>query len=375
MRILFVSSETPLFPSGGIATYLEYMVPALKAQGHEVFLFTFRDEKALVAPETTAPFDTDKVHIELYRSEAVHVSYPSRSHDQSVAFYIAARLERVIEDWNIDVVEATDYQAPCMALFQVLQSRAGAEKRLLTTFHHGLSEVIFEADQISYPEWARANNIAERQQMRLSDLVIAPSQASLARLQTLGVHNETRIVREPYVFRSAPARLETVRAEIQYIGRLSIQKGIDKLIFAANILHEVQALRRIELIGRMGHTPFREQDTLKYCRQRLRPELRDKLMLSDFKPREVVLDLLQRGAFSPHLGTAETFSYSCIESIDAGQVPILRHGTAMAEFVPEDMQHHILDEEMRSVRGMQARNPCRCPPTGGAGARALPRDA
>ena len=41
MRILYLSAETPATPAGGIATYLQYMVPAMEAAGHEVFLFTW----------------------------------------------------------------------------------------------------------------------------------------------------------------------------------------------------------------------------------------------------------------------------------------------------------------------------------------------
>ena len=353
MRLLFVSSETPLFPAGGIATYLDYMVPALKAQGHDVFLFTFRDAETFVPPASVAPFDEDNVHIELINDRTVHTQFPSASHFQTVSHYLASRLMQVIEDHDIDVIEATDWQAPCLALFQALQTRAGAERRLFSTFHHGLSEVIFEADQIGYPQWARANGVAERQQMRISDVVIAPSGASAARLTTLGIDSEIRIVREPYAFRNPATTNPPILDQVQYVGRLSVQKGIDKLIYAANVLHSVQPLRRIELIGRVGFTPFREPDIIEYCRKRLRPELRDKLLYSDFKPREVVLDLLQPGAISPHLGTDETFSYACIESIDAGQVPLVRRGTAMAEFFPEDMQHHILDSQMRSVREIQ----------------------
>lgn len=354
MRILFVSSETPLFPAGGIATYLEYMVPALKSQGHDVFLFTFREENGFSSPEKMGPFDEDKVHIEVVRENDVHGQFPSRSHFQSVSFYLANRLESIIDQWDIAVVETTDYQAPCLALFQALQVRKGAERRLFSTFHHGLSEVIFEADQIGYPDWARANNLAERQQMRVSDLVIVPSRASEARLRTLDIQTQTRLVREPYAFRNTAGQEKlTVTHDVQYIGRLSIQKGVDKLIYATNILHSVVPLRRVELIGRVGYTSFREPDILKYLMARLRPELRDRLTYSDFRPREVVLDLLNRGAISPHLGTDETFSYACIESIDAGQVPIVRHKTAMAEFFPEDLHDYILDSEMRSVRGMQ----------------------
>ncbi len=353
MKLMFVSGETPLFPAGGIATYLEYIVPALKDRGHDVYLFTFQKKEAFTPPPTTAPFDADKVHIELICDDTIHTLYPSLSHFQSVSFYLARQLEKRIHEWEIDVVEAADYQAPCLALFQILQSRPQATDRLFSTFHHGLSEVTFEADQIGYPGWARANNLAERQQMRVSDLVIAPSHASKARLASLGVNTTTQVVREPYVFRHGSDTPRDILDEIQYVGRLSIQKGIDKLVYAANILHSVQPLRRIELIGRVGFTPFRETDILKYCRNRLSPELADKFLYSNFKPRDIVLDLIRPGAISPHLGTDETFSYACIEAIDAGQLPIVRHGTAMAEFFPEDLAHFVLDGQMRSVRQMQ----------------------
>lgn len=354
MRILFVSSETPLFPAGGIATYLEYMVPALKSQGHDVYLFSFRDESGFFPPKTTEPFDKDKVHIELLSEINIHDKFPSRSPFQGASFYLARRLESFIDLWDIDVVEATDYQAPCLALFQALQTKKGAERRLFSTFHHGLSEVIFEAEQIGYPDWGVANNLAERQQMRVSDLVVVPSRASEVRLRSLDIRTQTSLVREPYAFRNAAGKgRPTVTNDVQYIGRLSIQKGIDKLIFAANVLHSVVPLRRVELIGRVGFTSFREPDILKYCMARLRPELRDRLTYSDFRPREEVLDLLNRGAISPHLGTDETFSYACVESIDAGQLPIVRHKTAMAEFFPEDLHDYILDSEMRTVRGLQ----------------------
>lgn len=353
MNILFVSGETPLFPAGGISTYLNYIVPALRERGHSVFLFTFRKRDGFTPPSSTTPFDSDNVHIEQIADDTIHTLYPSSSHFQSTSFYLAQRLEKLIEQWKIDIVEAADFQAPCLALFQVLQTRPGAANRVLSTFHHGLGEVIFEADQIRYPAWARANNLAERQQMRASDLVIAPSHASRARLASLGITTETRVVREPYAFRHGNDNVPNALDEIQYVGRLSIQKGVDKLIYAANVLHSVQPLRRIELIGRVGFTPFRESDIIKYCRSRLRPELADKILYSDFKPREAVLDLIKPGAISPHLGTDETFSYACIEAIDAGQLPMVRHGTAMAEFFPEELANFVLEAQMRSVREMQ----------------------
>lgn len=353
MRILFVTSESPIFPGGGIATYLSYMVPALKELGHELFLFTFRNANDYIHPSSFEPFDQEKVHIELVDDQPIHSKFPSPSHFQSQSHFLSRKLWDLVHDWEIDIIESTDYQAPCLALFQSIQTKRGSENRVCSTFHHGLNEVLFEADQICYPQWAIANNLAERQQMRVSDLIVAPSKASRNRLQSLGIRANMKVVREPYAVCEAKRSALKVKDEMQYVGRLSIQKGIDRIVYAANILHTVMPLRRIELIGRVGFTPFRQPDIIDFVRNRLDPELRDRLIYSDFKPRDAVLNLLRPGSLSPHLGTDETFSYACIEAINAGQVPIVRKGTAMAEFFPEDMQKFLLDERMHSVRSLQ----------------------
>ena len=353
MRILFVSSETPLFPAGGIATYLEYMVPALMEAGHDVFLFTFRDQRDYGKQGSFEGLSSDRIHIEWISDNAVHDAFPSVSHDLSTSYYIADQIEDCVCKWNIDVVETTDWQAPCLALFQKLQSKKNADKVLLSVFNHGLSQTVWEADQLGVPNWAQTNSLNERQQMRVSDLVIVPSTPCKRRLDALDIKTPMSFVREPYAFRIEKPNFNEVQNEIQYMGRFSIAKGIDQLIYIANILNSVRRLRRIEILGRITFTSFRERDIVKYTRSRLHPELRDRFFYSDFKPRDVALDQLRSGTISPHLGTAETFSYACVEAIDAGQLPIVRHGTAMAEFFPEEMYEYVLDEQMRSVRDIQ----------------------
>lgn len=353
MRVLFVSGETPLFPAGGIATYLEYAASALQSEGHEVFLFTWVEEGKNAAPVSYGSFKPENVHIQKISHRVVHEHFPSGSHFLSVSFWLSDKIASCADAWNIDVVEATDYQAPCMAYFQQHQTRANAACRVLSTFHHGLSEVIFEADQIGYPNWARANNVTERQQMRISDLVISPSKSICARLRSLDIQSDIKIIREPYVFKKSLKPMDELSNVVQYMGRLSIQKGVDKLIYLTNIMHSVFPLRKVELIGRVGFTPFRQSDIIKYIETRLRPELKESFLYASFRSREAALNLLEPKTISPHLGTDETFSYACIEAIDAGQLPIVRDGTAMAEFFPMDMQKYVLDGRMRSVRDTQ----------------------
>ncbi|MGI3164896.1 glycosyltransferase [Pseudooceanicola sp. 200-1SW] len=353
MRILYVSRETPLAPAGGIATYLEYMVPAMEAAGHEVFLFSWTEAETPARPLRHAPFRADRVHIEAIDPRELWRICPVPAHNLFVASWMSDRIAEKVRDWQIDVVEATDFLAPCLTAYQALQARQGASDRLFVTYNHGFIEDFFEADQLPLPDAARLNNLCERQQARGSDLVIAPSLAAAARLQSYGISDRVEVVREPYIFRQQTDPWPGLRDEIQYMGRLAISKGIDKLIYLANLLHDVHPLRQIRLVGRVVDTPFRQSDMRSYIRARLRPELRDAVFFSDYLPRARALDLLEPGAICPQLGSAETFSYACIESIDAGLLPVVRDGTPMAEFFPEDLLHHVLDPRMRSVRGLQ----------------------
>ena len=353
MRILYVSRETPLHPSGGIATYLEYMVPAMRNAGHEVFLFSWSESQPFARPIDYAPFKEENVHIESVNAHEAWRVFPVHGHNLFISHWLADRIACKVREWDIDIIEATDFLAPCLTLFQQLQTRNGAERQLLSTYNHGLMEIVFEADQLRYPDWSVLNNLSERQQCRISDLVLAPSRAAELRLQSIGISSNVEVTREPYGFRCAECLSQVPRNEIQYIGRLSIQKGIDKIVHLANVLHPVFPLRRIELIGRIGGTPFRKSDMRAYVMDRIIPELRENVSFRDYVPRSVLVDLFEPGALAPHLGTDETFSYACIEAIDAGLVPIVRHGTAMAEFFPEHLQHYVVDGQMRSVRTLQ----------------------
>jgi len=352
MRILYVSQEAPFFPAGGIATYLSYMAPAMAALGHEVFIFSWSDDKSSQKILDVSPFKPENVHIEPINHDEVWRVWPVDSHNQMLASWLAPRIMEKIREWGIDVIEATDFLAPALTLFQEIQSSADSKDVLCTTYNHGFIEDFFEADQLRLPSDARFNHLNERQQCRVSDLVVAPSQASRQRLVSYGIVDDVEVVREPYVFANEE-EFRRLRHEIQYIGRISISKGIDKLIYLANVLNPLMPLRRIQLIGRIVDTPFRTNEMREYVTKRLVPELRERLFFTGYLPRESALSLLEPGAICPSLGSAETFSYACVESIDHNLIPIVRHGTPMEEFVPPEYQHFVLDEQMRSVSDLQ----------------------
>ncbi|QUS36085.1 glycosyltransferase [Falsirhodobacter algicola] len=352
MRILYVSRETPIHPAGGIATYLSYMVPAMRDAGHEVFLFSWTEGPGHGVPADTAPFPPGHVHLENVDLHEAWRCYPSPARNLFLANWLSQRIAAKVAEWGIDVIEATDYLSPCLDLYQNLQSASGADRQLCVTYNHGFIEDFYEADQIRLSPSSRIDHLCERQQCRISDLTIAPSETARGRLASYGIHERVEMIREPYLFRKA-AHQAPLRTEINYIGRISLSKGIDKVIYLANLIEPVMPLREIRLIGRIVDTPFRNSDMRSYVLSRLNPDIRDRTSFTGFLPRDSALRLLEPGAICPSLGSAETFSYACVESIDAGLLPVVRFGTPMAEFFPEHLHAHVLDEQMRSVRGLQ----------------------
>lgn len=353
MNILFLSDESPIFPAGGIGVYIGYMAEALAAAGHRVFLLTWRQRAAFVPPASHAPFHPENVHVEIIDPQEMMQAHAPRPYPEAVSHRLADRVIELADRWSIDVIESTDFHAPGMIAFQRLQTGKDAARRLLTTFNHGLHEIIYAANQTFPPPEILANINTERRVMRASDLMIAPSAAASGLYRGLGIDTPVEILREPYVFRTPAGPAAALTGNIQYHGRLSVQKGLDRLARAANIINAVAPVGRIDLIGNAPATPFGGQPALDLLRARLEPELAERVVHHAQQSRQAVLDLLEPGALAPHLGSSETFSYACVEAIDAGAIPILREGTAMAEFLPPELRHLAFDEDMRSTRELQ----------------------
>lgn len=352
MRILYVSRESPLYPAGGIATYLDYMARAMQAAGHEVFLFAWSDQEPFVRPQKFGPFKPENVHVEPIQPSEVWRHYPIDSFELALSTYLSDKIAAFARDWNVDVIEASDFQSPALRLFQSIQTRRGNEDTLCVTYNHGFIEDFYEADQLRMGREAVENNLGERQQCRISDLVIAPSKSARDRIAGHGIVDNVELVREPYEF-DTEADFTELRHDLTYIGRISVSKGIDKLIYFANAIQPVWDLRQVRLIGRIVDTPFRERDMRKYVSKRLSPKLREAVLFTDYLQRSAALELLEPGSICPSLGSADTFSYACVESIDRGLLPVVRAGTPMAEFLPEHMQDYVLDTQMRSVEQLQ----------------------
>ncbi len=343
MRILYISKETPMTPRGGIGTYLGYIVPAMRAAGHEVYLFTWHDGADLQPQDS--PFSLECTRIKRLSTAQVARASIWAAAEESLASALLPDLIQCIEEWQIDVIEATDYLSPATALFSYLKSRTAHQHRLCVTYHHGFIEDFFEHDHLQPPPNRQNELSGERQQCRMSDLVIAPSEAALRNLRSYGIFTAAQVIREPYRF-GPDCEIPALLSEITYMGRMCLAKGMDKFIYLANAIHARWPILQITCVGAEVPTPFRIHDTRQYICKRLSPDLSTRVRFYGHIPREEALGLLVPGQMAPHLGAADTFSYACIESIDHGLLPLVREGTPMAEFFPDHLRHLVFPESL-----------------------------
>ena len=346
MKILYVSYESPLRIGGGIATYLKYAAEAMVGLGHEVFLYTWGTmTEPLLYNEV---FTSSNTLFEAVDKLNVWESFPAGPYNHGFSHIISDKILKLIRELSIDIVEATDYLSPALMLFQKIGNGELDRPVVRVTYNHGLIEESYLAAQNVKSLYSAADLAGERQQCRISDIVLAPSKNAATKLKQYGISENVHVVPAPFLFKNAVS-LRTPLPCMTHIGRVSIAKGIDKTVLLANIVNDDYPLDRIGFIGRLVDTPYNMKDITAYIRKRLSPSLASKVFFSGEQTRDVALSFLRAGDIAPHLSLSETFSYAFLETLNAGLLPIAEAGSAVAEFYPAELQRYLLDPRFSDI--------------------------
>lgn len=340
MKILYVSSESPLFPAGGIGTYISFAASAMAAMGHSVFLLTWTYESREIV--SYAPFEPERVRIVELDGNFVWRNYPDGPYHIAFAHILAEQINKCVAEWSIDVVEACDFQSPALGFYRQHQGSSRASDVLCVTYNHGLLEQSYEAARVGVSMTSAAELVGEREQCRISDLVVAPSQKAKRTLSQYGISHNCEIIREPYEFKIR-APVENITGSLTDVGRVSIAKGIDRFVLAATLISSITKIDRILLIGQTVDTPYRRANIEEYIKSRLPGELKNSIVFTGRLSREVALTFLRSGDIAPSLSLAETFSYTFVETLDRGLIPIIEDQSAVYEFMPPDMTKYALN--------------------------------
>ncbi len=349
MNVLYCTPESPLLPGGGIGTYVEYAAASMKAAGHRVHLMTWkRPDQSLTG--VTAPFDAQDTRVVEIAPEKVWEMFPAGPWSTALSQILRPEIERCVDDWDIDVVETSDYLFPAYAFFQAARTSRRYRHVVLSTFNHGLNAEAYRANQM-FPDVASQHDLcSERQTLRLSDVLLCPTRYASEVARSYGIKTQAVVTAEPYEFRRMDSSPD-FSGRLVFLGRVSYAKGLDNLACVINQTYKRFDFREVLLIGSPCETTFRRRDAVDYFENRLK--LSGKaipIVITGSVPRGHALSMLSPNDIMASLSRAETFSYSTVEGIDAGMFPLCQEGTAMAEFFPAAMHRYLLPRDLTDTR-------------------------
>lgn len=341
-----VSPETPLFPAGGIATYVDHAIKARSMSGDDVFLLTWSYDCS--QPAACDHLKEDQYEIIRIDPGNVWARRPDGPFNLAISEHLTPHLLSIIDEFGPDVIESTDYLAP-LHHFLMLK-RAGLLEREaaripVVTYNHGLQWEVYRASACIPAAARHAELAAERDVLRWSDVVLAPSRFAWNSIQRqVKDPAASSIVPEPFFWgeTSAPAEISN---RFVVLGRVSFAKGIDHCIHFLNIARTLHPIEEISLVGSLPSTPFREDSVEKYILKRLHPDLHRSLNFHGSMDRSTAIQTCRSGGgFSLNFSPPETFNYAFLELLSAGLTPYVFADTAMAEFVPEHLREILLPQ-------------------------------
>lgn len=317
---------------------------ALRSAGHDVYILTWRrkDQEAR-HPQDWLPRNNIRI-VEIDPGD-VWNRFPAGPWATGLSQMLLPHIEKAVRDWNIDVVESTDYLFPAYAFFQKARTDPEFAHVVLSAFNHGLNAESYRANATFASYGDRDDLCSERQMLRLADVVLSPSSYAIGVLKSYGVRTPTRLVPEPFSFKKDVVP-EAFGGRLVHLGRVSYAKDLDNLAFLINQCQGLVDIAEVYLVGSITHTPFREASALDYFRKRLRLLGSLEVVATGNLERNDALDLLAPTDFVCSLSRSETFSYSTLEALDAGCGVLAQAGHAVSELLPPDMSDYLLPRDL-----------------------------
>ena len=252
--------------------------------------------------------------IELVIDESsVATRFPNGPHLLGLSYILSETIVEAVDRLEIDVVETSDFQSPALFAFTELRNRSSDRSPLCVTFNHGLTGDVYAAASLRMSQGALAESVGERQQMRESDLVIAPSHHAARHLKRLGIDVRIEVVPEPFLFdhKRVPSELTP---SVVHLGRVSFAKGVDRLVYYANFVDEFMPIDQLLFIGSLVPEPFKGIDIREYVLGRLNTNLRERTAFTGPLQRDAARRLLPMGGLAPQFSLSRHFSYRFLET-------------------------------------------------------------
>jgi glycosyltransferase involved in cell wall biosynthesis len=340
-RILFVYPEPYFVSAGGIATYLHHAVRAHQEAGRDVHLLTWMtpNDAQFSQPltnELLAPLDLDHVTLLRFDEGMIEEMNPVGIRGKNISDLLFEHVLRLEAEFRPDVIEGSDYGYPLHTYLQKRMCGAHLSKVPVVTFNHGLLQDIFPASANKPTDLALREMVYERQVLQWCDRVFAPSNEAAARLaQMRDSASDISIVREPFTASIWQVLESFDPSRFIYFGRVSFAKGVDIFAGMMTAIEGIWPVSEITFLGRQVSMPFRRSCPKDYLKARLHPSLHGVTCFLDAVDRAAIGDVISRYGFFANFSRSETFSYTTLEALSRGVVPLILTNSPMAELLPE----------------------------------------
>ena len=354
MNHLIISREYPpcSYAQGGIGTYVAHVARLLAERGETVHVIGERWKGAPLRRdvECDGRLIVHRVALDRPLPEGDHkldtwtLNAMRQSHFPAQAFswQVARLAESLVEQADIDCIEAQEFEAP---LYYFLLRRAlglGPRKQPPCFVHlHSPMQFICHHDDWGLPS---GSYLAMK---RLEDYVIQASDAALCPSRYLGSQVERHyglgdgsIARISYPKGDTPLIDRTTETweggVITYFGRMELRKGVFEWIDAAVSVAQERPGLRFELIGSdTAVTAGGGLSVREALRRRIPGDLHSSITLLDAMPRPRLFERLAHARMAVVPSRWENFPNTCVEAMSTGLPVLASPSGGMAELLED----------------------------------------
>jgi glycogen synthase len=350
MRHLLVCREYPPapYPPGGIGSYGRHISHLLAEAGETVHVIAQRWEGA--KSKTTESHGGRLIVHRVSADDAAHTGertapvirgltksdYPG----QAFSWKVAELSERLVESEGIDLIEASEWEAP-LYYFQLRRALdLGPRRQPPCLIHlHSPSELIFR-----HNDWDRTLSDyqplcrMEEYTVRAADGLVCPSRYLARQAERLFALTPDRVAVIPYplgeTHRLDRAGEVWARDSICYIGRLELRKGVVEWVDAGVAVAQSHPTVTFDFIGSdtsLNGGPGRS--VRQFLNQRIPGSLRARFRFHGGMNREQLMDALAQAPAAVVPSRWENLPYACMEAMCTGAPVLVSPGGGMQELV------------------------------------------
>lgn len=345
-RILLVYPDPYFVSGGGIGTYLRNAIDAHLAHSRHVHLLTWATDQEHWADRAFSdnelmPLRQDQVTIVRMTEQSIYTRNPVGLRTKNISDILSDEVERIVAAFRPDLIEASDFAAPLHTYMEKRRAAAINDQIPIAVFNHGLHCDIWPASAMLPSQSTTREFVLEEQVIKWADAVLAPSHAAAIRLLNVQKKEDrVHLIREPFHCTSWQVQESFLHSRFLYFGRVTFAKGVDIFTDLLTAAHENWEISEVLFLGRTVDFPFRTKHADRFLRNRIPPCLRPTLQFRDSVPRAEVKEFIRSFGFFANFSRWETFSYTTLEAISLGIVPLVMNNSAMAELIPPEIRQN-----------------------------------